>query len=348
MDLPIENSRPRTHMKRNSIESSRDGTRSKARALNHGWFTDRVREAFEAAERGRDNAAIDLLGRLATQCRQAVKNGLTEWHEIQALELMGAELERQGANAKAAAVYRRIADLRRAARQESGHGLAAALAAAAVASVRAGKRSVGRTLANEALLLHDAYPLPKHDLEFLQRQWRQLRPPPRSVESGLLAAWRTNNLVTIRFIERLPPPVWNAAVPGVPQRTIRAIGAHLHNARCRWVKTLGREHGITAPPRVDQHRVTPRQLAAALKRSSTGIADLLKLGLAANGSIPPSKGYIWRNLSLDVEHVLTYFVAHEAHHRGQIVMVARQTGHRLPEAATSGLWQWKSTRDTSL
>ena len=68
---------------------------------------------------------------------------------------------------------------------------------------------------------------------------------------------------------------------------------------------------------------------------------LLKLGFAANGSIPPSRGYVWQNLSLDVAHVLTYFVAHEAHHRGQIVMVARQTGHRLPVTTTSALWQWK-------
>jgi uncharacterized damage-inducible protein DinB len=87
--------------------------------------------------------------------------------------------------------------------------------------------------------------------------------------------------------------------------------------------------------------VTPRQLVTALKRSSTGIEALLTLGLAADGRVPPSKGYVWRNLSLDVGHVLTYFVAHEAHHRGQIVMVARQTGHRLPASTTSALWQWR-------
>ena len=68
---------------------------------------------------------------------------------------------------------------------------------------------------------------------------------------------------------------------------------------------------------------------------------LLGLGLASEGEVPPSKGYVWRNLSLDVGHVLTYFVAHEAHHRGQIVMVARQTGHRLPNTTTAGLWWWK-------
>jgi uncharacterized damage-inducible protein DinB len=36
----------------------------------------------------------------------------------------------------------------------------------------------------------------------------------------------------------------------------------------------------------------------------------------------------------------TYFVAHEGHHQGQIVMLARQLGHRLPGDITAGLWQW--------
>ncbi len=166
-------------------------------------------------------------------------------------------------------------------------------------------------------------------------------PPPPDLRATLLAAWKTNNRVTVHLIQRLPAALWDIAVPGVPQRTIRMIAAHLHNARCRWVKTLGREHGITAPARVDHRRVARRQLVAALKQSSNGIEALLKLGLASGGQIPPSRGYVWRNLSLDVGHVLTYFVAHEAHHRGQIIVVARQTGHRLPRATTDGLWQWK-------
>lgn len=166
-------------------------------------------------------------------------------------------------------------------------------------------------------------------------------PPPPDLRPTLIAAWRTNNRVTVELVQRLPAVLWDTAVPGAPQRTIRTIAAHLHNTRCSWIKTLGREHGIAVPIRVDRRHVARRQLVAALKHSSNGIEALLELGLASGGQVPPSNGYVWRNLALDVGHVLTYFVAHEAHHRGQIVMVARQTGHRLPIATTGGLWQWK-------
>jgi len=168
--------------------------------------------------------------------------------------------------------------------------------------------------------------------------------PPLLLRDAVLAAWRTNSRVTESFIEHLPAALWSAAVPGVPSRSIRAIAAHLHNARCRWIRTLGREHGIVAPARVDHRTVTRRQLGPALKRSSRGIAALLELGCARGGWVPPSKGYVWRNLALDVGHVLTYFVGHEAHHRGQIAMVARQLDCRLPVAAIAGLWDWRTRR----
>jgi uncharacterized damage-inducible protein DinB len=163
---------------------------------------------------------------------------------------------------------------------------------------------------------------------------------PDDLSDLLLASWRTNSRVTAYLIENLPAALWDAADPGAPRRTIRMIAAHLHNARCMWIKTLGREHRIAAPAAVNRHKVTRRELVSALRRSSRGIEAILRLGLAAGGQVPPSKGYTWRNLPLDVPHVLTYFVAHEGHHRGQIVMLARQLGHRLPVSVSGGLWQW--------
>jgi hypothetical protein len=107
-----------------------------------------------------------------------------------------------------------------------------------------------------------------------------------------------------------------------------------------WIKTLGQELGIAVPRSVDRRKVGRKELIPALERSSRGILRLLQLGCDRGGSIPIASTYIWRNLPLDVGHVLGYLVAHEAHHRGQIVVVARALGYRLPSAVTAGLWQW--------
>lgn len=156
----------------------------------------------------------------------------------------------------------------------------------------------------------------------------------------LLDAWRTNNRVTEFLLEHLPPELWAAKVPSAPRRTVRMIAGHIHNARCMWIKTLGQEHGIAAPRAVNRQKVGPKELIPALARSSRGILSLLTLGLKHDGTIPAPASYTWRNLPLDVAHVLTYFVAHEGHHRGQIVMIARELGYRLPVEITGGLWHF--------
>src|SRR5260221_12343732 len=167
--------------------------------------------------------------------------------------------------------------------------------------------------------------------------------PTPDLGTTLLGAWRTTSRVTAFLVEQMPAALWHVRVPGAPQRTVQMIAGHFHNSRSRWIKTLGREHGISVPALVDLRKVTRRELLSTLKRSSAGIEALLELGMARGGHVPPSKAYVWRNLPLDVGHVLAYFVAHEAHHRGQIVMVARQLNQRLPPAVTNALWWW-STR----
>ena len=101
---------------------------------------------------------------------------------------------------------------------------------------------------------------------------------------------------------------------------------------------MGAKHGISVPPAVNGRVVRRAELARALGRSSEGIVELIRLGVSRGGNVPPAA---WQNFPTDVVHFLSYFVAHEAHHRGQLCMLARQFGYRLPAEVTSGLWQWK-------
>jgi len=161
----------------------------------------------------------------------------------------------------------------------------------------------------------------------------------RALKPGqnVIAAWRTTNRATTYLVERLPVEIWPREVPGIPRLTVRKIAAHLHNARCSWIKALGARHGVAVPRPVDLRRVRPQELVRALSRSSEGIVRLIELGMACGGKVPRAT---WQNFPTDMEHFLSYFVAHEAHHRGQLCMVARQLGQRLPKEIAAGVWMW--------
>lgn len=150
---------------------------------------------------------------------------------------------------------------------------------------------------------------------------------------GVVDTWRTSSRVTAFLIENLPDEVWRSTIPGAPRRTVQMVAGHLHNCRCMWVKMLGKKHGLTVPRSVDRRRVSQLQLVTSLARSSRAIGQLLEVALANGGRLP---GFS----PPEVTHFLAYHVAHEGHHRGQIVMVARQLGYRLPPEVTDGLWQW--------
>jgi len=38
--------------------------------------------------------------------------------------------------------------------------------------------------------------------------------------------------------------------------------------------------------------------------------------------------------------MFAYMFSHEAHHRGQILMLAHQLGFRFSNEVMSGIWQW--------
>jgi uncharacterized damage-inducible protein DinB len=160
----------------------------------------------------------------------------------------------------------------------------------------------------------------------------------RSADAGgLIAAWRTNDRATVFLVEHLPRALWSRQVPGIPRLTVGMIAAHIHNSRCRWIRSLGASHGVKVPQLVDPRRVRPPELVKALSRSSEGMVRLIELGIAHGGRVPRAT---WQNFPTDLHHFLSYFAAHEGHHRGQLCMVARQLGQRLPRSIAGGVWQW--------
>jgi len=155
---------------------------------------------------------------------------------------------------------------------------------------------------------------------------------------AIFDAWKTTNRTTIFLIEHIPFNVWSEKFPGPKNRTIGTIAAHIHNSRCMWIKSIGRGEIVEVPKRVDPYNASRREVVAALPRSSRIMLKLLNACIDNGGRLPSRP--VWLNFPNDIIHFLSYFVAHEAHHRGQIIQLARLLNHRLPAEVTDGVWQW--------
>jgi uncharacterized damage-inducible protein DinB len=158
------------------------------------------------------------------------------------------------------------------------------------------------------------------------------------LHKAILNAWKTSNRATVFLIEHISTDLWNEKVPGSPRRTVGTIASHLHNSRCRWITRIAKAKTIKVPALVDPYRANRVEVTRALNRSGQAMLKLLSASIDNKGKLPSTPA--WLNFPNDTIHLLAYFVAHEAHHRGQIIILARQLNHRLPKDVVDGVWQW--------
>lgn len=158
-----------------------------------------------------------------------------------------------------------------------------------------------------------------------------VEPYANQLPAALLRAFDTNDRINHYLIENLPAAVWKEKPPGEKGRTIAAIVAHMHNVRVMWLKAAKAE---VIPEQLDRGTVTPAQAKSGLEASRKALNALISSALAGNGKI--------KNFRPDAAGFVGYLIAHDAHHRGQIAMLARQLGQALPQKAMFGMWEWGS------
>ena len=148
-----------------------------------------------------------------------------------------------------------------------------------------------------------------------------------------------NDRINQILIESLDPAVWRAQPPG-KVRTIAAIFAHMHNVRTKWIR-LTAPH-LKVPPQLDRARCTPRQARAALALSAARCAEMLAEALGSGGGrVEKFLRDGWARPWPVGPEMLCYMLSHEAHHRGQVCMIAHQLGFPLPNKVTSAMWNWE-------
>jgi uncharacterized damage-inducible protein DinB len=148
-----------------------------------------------------------------------------------------------------------------------------------------------------------------------------------------------NDRLNQMLIKRLDPAVWKAKPPG-KVRSVAAIFAHVNNVRCKWIR-LSAPH-LKVPPQLNRAQCTPSQASKALAQSAARCEEMLAEALAGRkGRVKKFLRDGWARPWPVGPEMLCYMISHEAHHRGQVCMLAHQLGFPLPNQVTSEMWNWE-------
>ncbi len=163
------------------------------------------------------------------------------------------------------------------------------------------------------------------------------------IRDVLLETYAVNDAMNQLLLLHLDPRAWRAQLPGVNGRggrTIAAMFAHLHNSRLVWLKNSAPH--LTCPAPLSPDRCSMKQAAAAHRKSATQCLRMLSDALSADPKPKVTKFSrgSWTRTWPAGGAMFAYMFSHEAHHRGQILMLAHQLGYRLPAQAWGGIWQW--------
>ena len=116
-------------------------------------------------------------------------------------------------------------------------------------------------------------------------------------------------------------------------RTVGDQFAHMHNVRLMWLKAANPDLLKDVSKIEKDTGLTRKLLSAALKESSEAIRVLLEKSFTV-GSM---KGFKPHPTAF-----LGYLISHESHHRGQIMLCLKQSGHPADRMIQFGLWEWGS------
>jgi uncharacterized damage-inducible protein DinB len=154
---------------------------------------------------------------------------------------------------------------------------------------------------------------------------------------GWVESYRANDRMNQIVLQHLDAGAWRAKLPGIKGRTIADIFAHIHNIRRKWLR-LSAPY-VKVPLALDRSRSTQEQAGAALEESAARCCEMIAEALTQ----PKAKFHRdgWAKPWPADASMVSYMIAHDAHHRGQVCMLAHQLGFPLPDKCTSAMWAWE-------
>src|SRR5215510_9810616 len=153
------------------------------------------------------------------------------------------------------------------------------------------------------------------------------------MEGQLTETWNINNRINLYLLDGIKDEALGD-VSASKGRSVAEAFAHLHNVRLMWLKVSAPEL-LEGLEKIEKEKASDRKLLkSSLAASGKAVETLLKKSVAAGGKV---KGFKPHAVAF-----LGYLISHDSHHRGQIILALKESGHQVDKKIQYGIWEWGS------
>jgi uncharacterized damage-inducible protein DinB len=151
------------------------------------------------------------------------------------------------------------------------------------------------------------------------------------MKEQLLETWNIHNRINLYLLEAIAAENLKE-VSASKGRNIGEQFAHIHNVRLMWLQQAAPQL-LSGLKKVEKTDTAKKELlTSSLKASADAVAVLLDESLTNGGKLKGFKPHAVAYLG--------YLISHESHHRGQIILGLKQSGHPVDKKVAYGIWEW--------
>ena len=152
------------------------------------------------------------------------------------------------------------------------------------------------------------------------------------MKEQLLDTWQINNRMNLLLMDNITDAGMGKTLSTRGGRTVYQQLVHIHNVRIGWLEVCAKDIFKKYSGLDKEAGFNRKILRKAFEDSANGIEELFSRSWDDGGKV--------KSFKKGVIPMAGYFISHESHHRGNIILTLKQSGEKIPDAVKWGLWEW--------